>query len=158
MARKFLVTVKTNKTTTDTTAATRDLLEVGATSTKIVRVNAIHCEQSNRAGDANAQQLELTVSRATTSGNTNSTVVTPRACSPGDTITATAEADNDVAASGGLTILVEGGMNNQAGWHWTPPPEHGIEIAPSNFLVLALATTPTASTDFEVTFECEEFG
>ena len=154
MGRRYLATAKVNKTTSDT--APKDLFQVASASTKVTRILGIHVEQSNRAGDANAQQLELIVERGT--AGTGGTSITARPLSPSDGAFGGTVLAANTSAMSAATTIIEGGMNNQAGWHWTPAPGNEIELAPSGAIALVLATTPTASTDFEITFELEELG
>jgi hypothetical protein len=141
-------------------AATQDMVQITAGSQKVLKVAAIHVEQSNRAGDAQAQQVRLEFIRGT--GGGGGTAITPRTHCPSDAaLTSTAAGSQTGTLLTALTptvILCEGGMNVQGGWHWTPPPGYEWEVGGTALVALKLLTAPTASTDFEITIECEECG
>jgi hypothetical protein len=148
-----------------TAAAAQDLIQLTAAATKVVKILAVHVEQSSKYGDANAQGLRLQVIRGTAGGG--GTLITTNAApvSPSDTAFAgTVRGGQTGALLTALTpiaapfVLAEGGMNNQAGWHWTPPENKAWEVAPSAIVALRTQTAPAATTDFEITIEVEELG
>ena len=142
-----------------TTAA--DLVQISSASTKVTKILAIHIEQSSDYGDAQAEGLRWQLSRFTTGGGAGA-AITPRPLSPGDaafagTVLGGTEATG-LTAGATLTVLIEGGMNVQGGWHWTPPPGCDWELAPSASVTLKLVTTPADAIDFEITILVEELG
>lgn len=158
MGRKYTVTAKHTGLT-----AAQDLIQITVGSDRLVKIAAIHLEQSNRAGDAQAQQLELKFIRGTTGGG--GAAVTARPHSPGDTAYGGTGGGvlfgvqaNQLTGLTETEILCEGGMNIQAGWHWTPPQGYEWEVRPSAKVALTIVGTPAAATDFESTIEFEELG
>lgn len=145
---------------TITAAAAQDLLQITAGAAKVLKILAVHVEQSTKYGDANAQGLRLQFIRGT--GGGAGTAITPTPVSPSDgAMSGTVKGGNTAAALTALTptvVLAEGGMNNQAGWHWTPPDTKAWEVAPSALVALKVVTAPTATTDFEINIEVEELG
>jgi len=65
---------------------------------------------------------------------------------------------NPQAIQATVVVVVEGGMNIQAGWLWTPTEKFEIELAPSAYLALQLITAPTDSITFQIDIEVEELG
>jgi hypothetical protein len=157
MGRRYTATVFCSAIT-----GAKELVQVASAANKAVAVRAVHIEQSNRAGDASAQMLRVQVYRAATSTGT-STTFTATPLDPADTAFAGtvkyADAQAKTLASTPGVMVTEGGMNNQAGWHWTPDDKGATLISgTTNFLVVNLSTAPAAATDFEVTLELEEIG
>lgn len=133
-----------------------DLIGIESASTKVTKICSLRVEQSSDYGDAAAEGLRLQFSRGTAgSGGTSKT---PRPLEVGDSAFAgTCRAADSVALSS-ATVLLEGGMNIQAGWLWTPPERGDIVLAPSGAAALILVTTPADAIDFEVDLEIEEIG
>jgi hypothetical protein len=162
MGRKYTVPWYSAAKTTggDTTG---DLIQITSASTKVIKIAAIHVEQHTDYGDAQAEGIRLQLARFTTGGG-GGTAITPTPLSPGDAAAAGTYAGGSEAtaltAAATLTPVIEGGMNLQSGWHWTPPPGYEWEIAPSAKMVLKikLPATLADAVDFEITLEVEELG
>ena len=114
-------------------------------------------------GDAQAEGLRLQLCRFTTGGG-GGAAITPTPHSPSDTAFAGTVLGGTEAvaltAAATLTVLIEGGMNVQAGWHWTPPPGYEWEIKGGGKMVLTLKLPATLADamDLEITLEIEELG
>lgn len=137
-------------------SAAKDLIGIAAPSTKVVKICGIRVEQSTDYGDAAAEGLRLQFSRGT--AGSGGSAVTARPVSPSDTAFAgTVLAENSTALTSPV-VLLEGGMNIQAGWLWQPVEKFEIELAPSAACALILVTAPADSITFEIDIEIEELG
>lgn len=142
-------------------AAQQDLFEVVAPSDAVVIIHDVQLTQVTELGDAQEEQLALTMNRgvgAVTSGSGGSTV-TPQPVSDGDpAFGGTVEANNTtkmVAGSGALEELGATSWNirGEKTMIWTP--ETRPVISPGNRWTLELETTPNDSITMNgiVTFE-----
>lgn len=137
-------------------ATAGDLIGIESASTKVTKIISIRAEQSSDYGDAAAEGLRLNVSRGTAgSGGTSKT---PRPVNPGDAAFAGTCRAADTSAMTSPVVQIEGGMNIQAGWLWTPTEKEELILAPSAAIALQLVTTPADAIDFEVTIGIEELG
>lgn len=137
-------------------AAAGDLVQIASASTKVTKITAIHVEQSSDYGDAQAEGLRLNVSRGT--AGTGGTALTSRPISPTDAAFAGTILGQNTTAMTSPVVQVEGGMNVQGGWHWTPPMGYEMEVAPSAAIALVLVTAPIDGIDMEITILFEELG
>ena len=162
MGRKYTIPWYSAAKTTggDTTG---DLIQITSHTNRVTRIAAIHVEQHTDYGDAQAEGIRLQLARFTTAGGLGA-AITPTPLSPADgafggTVLGGTEAVA-LTAAGTLTVVIEGGMNVQAGWHWTPPPGYEWEITGAGKMVLKikLPATFADAIDFEVTIEIEELG
>lgn len=162
MGRKYTIPWYSAAKTTggDTTG---DLIQITSHTNRVTLVTAIHVEQHTDYGDAQAEGIRLQFARFTTGGG-GGAAITPPPNNPNDTayggtvLGGTEAAALTAAAT--LTVLAEGGMNVQAGWHWTPPAPNAWEITGAGKAVLKIKL-PAAfadAMDLEITIEVEELG
>lgn len=99
------------------------------------------------AGDAQEELLEIAVRYvpATVTASSGGSSVTPSPMAINDAaagFTARANDTTKATSSGTITDRLPSGMNNRAGWIWTPRPEHQPIVANAAAAVVRLDTTP----------------
>ncbi len=143
--------------------AAQDLFEVLAPADAVMVVHALVITQSSDAGDAQSEQLHVTLKRVTgapTSGSGGSSAV-PQPLEQGDAAAGiTAEVNNTTRLTGGssTTILWPESWNVMAGMSFVPTPEMRPVISPSTRLVVGLETTPADSVTMNGVLIVEEIG
>lgn len=142
--------------------AAGDLLEIIVPSDAAMKLHQVTVTQTSEAGDAESEQVRVTISRVTgspTSGSGGS-AVTPTPLSSGDAAAGiTAEAFNTTDLSGGTEVtLHDESFNVMAGMNYLPIPQDQPEFAPSTRCMVKLAAAPADSVTFNVTAIVEEIG
>lgn len=144
--------------------AAQDLFEIKAPSSKVLRILQICVTQRTEIGDAQAEQLHFSVSRASgsyTSGSGGS-APTPRPLRAGDAAaTFTAETGNTTraaAGSGSLVRLLTRSEHVGSGLDLIFTPECVPEIGVSEALVVGLETAPADSITLAGYILVEELG
>lgn len=142
-----------------TVSVAQDLLEITAGSARAVRILEVVIFQTSDYGDAEAEGLQVTLLRYTgafTSGSGGATPVsTPYSSDDLPAHDASIERNNTTPASGGTAqTLLEDAMNIQMEWHWLPPPELRINVAPTDaFVVRISAPTDAFEMNCQLLFE-----
>jgi hypothetical protein len=137
--------------------AIQDLFELVAPADAAVIVHSVVITQSNRAGDAQAEQLPILIHRGTATGS-GGTTVTPSPLAVGDAaFGGTVEANNTTQSAEG-TLLHAEAFNVQIGFHYLPPPENRPAISPSGLFIVELQAAPSASMTMNGTMVFEEIG
>ena len=122
----------------------QDLFELNAPSDAVVILHSITLGQDTDYGDADAEGLEVRISRATGSGS-GGTAPTARPHEVGSpAFGGTVEVNNTTQATGTTELYVDV-FNIQAGWQYRPTPEERFVLSPSGRLVLELTTDPQDS-------------
>lgn len=127
-------------------SAVQDLFEILAPSDACLVIHQINLSQSSDAGDAESEQLHVTIRRVTgapTSGSGGSTA-TPAAREGGQAASgSTVEINNTTQLTGGTnTVLWAESFNVMAGFNYLPVPEDRLVISPSTRLLVELETAP----------------
>ncbi len=143
-------------------AAAGDMLELLAPADAAVKIHSIWVEQHTEAGDAQSEQVSVTLSRVTgapTSGQ-GGTAITPRALTQGAPAAGTTvEANNTTDLSGGTSVdLLHRSFNVMVGLERVWTPAEAIEISPSTRALLKLAVAGADSIDFDYGMIIEEIG
>lgn len=129
-----------------TVSVIQDLIELTAASTRAIQILEVVVAQISDYGDAEAETIFMglvRMSAAYTSGSGGSSV-TPSLYGSDDlpAADATCERNNTTLATGGtINTLVSFGFNVQSGFHWLPPPDLRVNIAPTDAFVVRLSTT-----------------
>ena len=103
--------------------AAQDLVEISPADDKPIELIGWHLGQTSDAGDAQDEQLQLTVIRGHTSSGSGGTSATPAPLNPGDAAASfAAEINNTTIASSGTTVtLFASAWNVRAGSDvWLP--------------------------------------
>ncbi len=97
--------------------AVQDLFELSPADEKSIEILAIDLGQTSDTGDAQDEQLQLSIIRGHTSSGSGGTAPTPAPVDPGDAAASfTAEVNNTTIASGGTTVtLFTSAWNVRAG-------------------------------------------
>ncbi len=140
--------------------AAQDLFEILTAAEKPIRLHHISISQSTEAGDAQSEQLILTLKRVTgapTSGSGGSTA-TAIPMNPNDTAASTTnEINNTSRLSGGTSVtLMRQCFNVMAGLEIVFTPECRPTIAGATRLVVGLESTPADSITMSGTIFFEE--
>ena len=109
-------------------SAIQDLFEILGPADAVTRLHSLHIAQSSDYGDAEAEGLQIQISK------TDGSTLTPDAHSDGDpAYGGTVEANNTTQAT--VTTVVQSyAFNAQAGFYYQPTPEERIDISPSGTL------------------------
>ncbi len=142
--------------------AVQDLYELLLPSDVVVVLHRLLVTQSSDAGDAEDEQLHVTIRRVTgspTSGSGGSTV-TPVAHQAGSAAAgSTVEINNTTQLSGGTnTVIHAESFNIRAGLDYHPVPEDRISFSPSTRLLVELETAPADSVTMSGVLVFEEIG
>lgn len=144
--------------------AAGDLFEVICPADAVLIIHEIRITQSTEAGDAQSEQMQVTVKRASgtyTSGSGGGSATAVPVSFGDPAFGGTVETNNSTPASAGtgaLTTLMTISENVHNGFHYLPTPETRIQISPSQALVVALASTPADSITFDGVVVFEELG
>lgn len=135
-------------------SAAGDLIEIAAPSDAVVRIlGAIFTQEASET----SEQLDFSISRATTSGSGGSSV-TPVALEASDAAFGGTVERNNSTPAGTLTTIHKEAVNMLTGWYYQPIPEAMIHIAPSGIVVFRIDTAPGASLTMDGTVWFEEIG
>ena len=138
--------------------ALQDLFQLAPTTNPII-VHSIRIGQSSDEGDAQAEMLQVQISRTTLTVNgSGGTVLTPVAASPGSPAATTVVEANNTTQSTVTTEILEDTFNVQAGWLYLPTPEERIIVLASatTGLVVELPVGPSDPLDMTGTIVFEE--
>lgn len=124
--------------------AIQDALEVVAPSDGVVEILSARMSQSSDEGDAQAEMLPVTISRAATSGSGGASV-TPRPHVVGHPAFGGTAERNNTTQAGTPTVIIADCFNVQAGWLYVPVPEERIWLPPSGIAVMTLNVAPADS-------------
>jgi len=143
-------------------AAAGDMMEVITPSDAAVVLHRIWVEQETEAGDAQSEQVKVTLSRITVSPTSGSggTTVTPRPMISGGPAAGTAiEANNTTDLTGGTSVdILTRSFNVMNGMEVVFTPEERPEAAPSTRFLLKLDNSPNDSITFNYGITFEEVG
>lgn len=105
--------------------AAQDLFEIAPNTDKPIEIIACYISQSSEEGDAEDEQLSLSIVRGHTTSGSGGSSVTPRPMDQADTAAgATVEANNTTIASVGTTHTLHAeSFNVRAGWAFVPTPD-----------------------------------
>lgn len=142
--------------------AAQDFFELLVPSDAVARILEVTLSQSTDAGDAQSEQLSVSVMRYTgspTSGSGGSTI-TPVARESGQPASgATVERNNTTIMSGGTAATLHSeSFNVMAGLCKTWTPETAPCVSPGNYLVVRLNGAPADSVTFDGTLYWDEMG
>lgn len=138
--------------------AIQDLFELVAPADAIVVLHSAFIGQSSDAADAEAEMLQVSISRFTGTSGSGGTSPTVNPHQIGDSaFGGTVEANNTTQ---GLTTTVVKSetFNVQAGWYYQPTPEERLVLSPSGKLVIELPTAPADSLTMSGSITFEEIG
>lgn len=142
--------------------AAGDMLELAAPSDAAVRLHRFWIEQDSDAGDAQSEQLRVSLKRITgapTSGSGGSSVTPTPMVSGAPAAGSTVEANNTTDLTGGTSATVmTRAFNVMAGLEVIFTPEERPEIAPSTRFLITLDTSPADSIAFDYGCVFEEIG
>lgn len=143
-------------------SAVQDLFEILVPADMVMVVHRLVVSQDSEEGDAEDEQLYVSLRRVSgspTSGSGGSTP-TPQPLDQGDAAsTLTAEANNDTQLSGGTNVVVHSeAFNIRAGLDYHPTPEERIVISPSTRLLVELEEAPADAVTMSGTLIVEEVG
>lgn len=147
---------------TGSETAAGDMLEALAPADAVLVIHELTITQSTEAGDAESEQLTVTLSRVTgapTSGS-GGTTITPRPMQAGAAAAGgTYEGFNTTDLTGGTAVdLHTESFNVHNGMVKVWTPETRPVISPSTRALLTLDGAPTDSVTFQVTMLVEELG
>lgn len=145
-----------------TVSAAQDLFEVLVPADAIGVLHALYLSQSSDAGDAESEQLSISIQRITgapTSGSGGSTP-TPRPVEEGDAAAGiTAEANNTTQLTGGTSVtLHRESFNVMAGLAYIPTPEMRPIFSPSTRCLVELPSAPADALTMDGVMYIEEIG
>lgn len=140
-----------------TVSAAQDLFELNAPATGVVVVHRISLGQSTDYGDAQAEQMRITIARTSTSGSGGS-AVTARPMEVGDAAFAGTVEANNTTQSTIATVLYEESWNVQGQFLHVPTPEERIVIAPSGRICVIMRDAPADALGIQGTITFEEIG
>lgn len=157
MGRKYAITFDRVAVT-----AVQDLFEVLVAADQCMVLHELHVTQDSDAGDAQSEQLYVSIRRVTgapTSGSGGSTA-TPRPVDQGDSASGlTAEINNITQLSGGTNVVLHSeAFNVMQGLHYVPVPESRITFRGQTRCVVELETAPADSLTVSGTMVVEEIG
>lgn len=153
-----------------TISAQQDLWEVQNAATKVLVVQAIRLGNvggASDAGDAQEELLSIVLRRAIgsiTSGSGGTSISgsgIPKLETGAPNAAATVEMNNTtkaVVGTGTLTDMDPDSWNVRQSYLWTPTPECQIVLAPSERLIVELATTPVDSLTVNGVLYFQELG
>lgn len=124
--------------------AAQDALEISAATDGVVEILSCRISQSTDEGDAQAEMLPITISRAATSGS-GGAAVTPRPHVLGHPAFGGGAERNNTTQAGTPVVIVADAFNVQAGWLYVPVPEERIWLPPSGIAVVTLNVAPADS-------------
>lgn len=153
MARQYAVTFSAVAIT-----AAQDLFEVTAAAAGVVRLVGIAVGQYSDPGDAQAEQLSLTVVRGYTTSGSGGSAFTPLALNSGDPAAAAAAEINNttVATTGTAAVLWSDVWNVQAGYQvWFPPENRPTARNSERIVVRIPAPNDSITTNGTLLFEEE---
>ena len=125
-------------------SAAQDLFELTPADDKPIEIMRIHLGQTSDAGDAQDEQLQLTVIRGNTTSGSGGTAPTPQPLGPVDAAAGfTAEVNNTTQASSGTAVtLVATAWNVRAGLDlWFAEGERP-RASQANTLIRVATTAP----------------
>lgn len=142
--------------------AAQDFFELLVPSDAVARILELTLTQSTEAGDAQSEQLSVSVIRVTgapTSGSGGGTI-TPVSRESGQAASgATLERNNTTQLSGGTqTIIHSESFNVMAGFSKTWTPETAPILSPGQYLVVRANGAPADSITFDGTLVWDEIG
>lgn len=140
--------------------AAQDLYELLAGSANPIVLHRLTLTQNSEIGDAQDEQLRVTIKRVTgapTSGSGGS-APTPRPVDQGDAAAAfTAEVNNTTQLSGGTSVTLHSeAWNVRAGMDYFPAPEQRFTFQISTRCVASLDAAPADSVSMHGTAVIEE--
>jgi hypothetical protein len=135
-----------------------DLLRVSAPTDAVVVVHRIHITQETEFGDAESEQIDIIVARASTDGSGGSTVTAAKLESGDAAFGGSAVSGNSTQSTLTTPHIINETFPVQAGFYWVPTPEEKIVLSPSGRLVVELSTAPNDSIDFRFFMVIEEIG
>lgn len=134
----------------------QDLFQLLASASTPIIIHSVRIGQSSDAGDAQAEMLQIQLSRSTMavdgSGGTTPTPVPHSVDSPAANTVAEA---NNTTQTTVTTVIISDTFNVQAGWLYLPTPEERIIIQSGDGLAVELPAAPDDAITMSgsVTFE-----
>jgi hypothetical protein len=140
-----------------------DIFNLLAPSDAVLEILGMELAQDNIEGDANADQIEILMSRVTGSptDGTGGSTPTPRPTHQGYPASGVTARAGDVTTklSGGTKVtLRRSSFNVAVGLFYTPIPEARYFISPSTRFLVEIPNAPDAATQFTGTIEWRELG
>lgn len=128
-------------------AAAQDLFEITPASNRPIEIVGIELGQTSDSGDAQDEQLQISIIRGHTSSGSGGSAPTPAILSPLNTASGfTAEANNTTIASGGSTVTLHvGAWNVRAGYINWFPEECRPSATSTNTTLVVRQTAPADS-------------
>lgn len=135
----------------------QDLFQLLAAAAVPVWIHSVRIGQTSDEGDAEAEMLEIQITRTDfTINGSGGTVPTPRPHSVASPVASTTVEANNTTLSTVQTIVLEDVFNVQAGWLYQPPPEERILLPAgiTNGIIIALPVAPNdvLTMDGSITF------
>lgn len=127
-------------------SAAQDLFEVAPAANKPVMLLGIELGQTSDSGDAQDEQLQITIVRGHTTSGSGGSAATPRPRLTNDTAASAAcEVNNTTIASAGTGVaLFTGAWNVRAGYI-RPFAEHERPVCAASELIVVRQTAPADS-------------
>lgn len=133
-----------------------DFFELLAPSTGMLRILSCRIGQNTEEADAQAEMLQIQITRYATSGSGGSTP-TENPHQVGHAATAVTTEANNTTQGGTPTVILADAFNVQIGWYYQPPPEEQIWVPPSGIIAIESPDTPADSITFSGSVTYEEF-
>lgn len=140
--------------------AAQDLFEISPADDKPVEIVGIELGQSSDSGDAQDEQLQISIIRGHTTSGSGGSTPTPAPKLPADTAAGFAvEANNTTIASSGTTATLHTGCwNVRAGYiNWFPEGDRPTANQ-SNTTIVVRQTAPADSITLSGTLHVRELG
>ncbi len=127
--------------------AAQDLFEITPASNRPIEIVGIELGQTSDAGDAQDEQLQISIVRGHTTSGSGGSAPTPAALSPLNTAAGfTAEANNTTIASAGTTVTLHvAAWNVRAGYINWFPEECRPSATSTNTTIVVRQTAPADS-------------
>lgn len=142
--------------------AVQDLFELTVGADQVMVVHELHVTQSSDAGDAQSEQLYVSIRRVTGSPTPGSGGSTPtsRPLDQGDSACTVAEATNNTTQlSGGTNVVLKGeAFNVMQGLHYVPVPDARPVFRGQTVCLVELETAPADSLTMSGYLVFEEIG
>lgn len=125
-------------------SAAQDLFEITPADDKPVTILGIELGQTSDSGDAQDEQLQISIIRGHTTSGSGGTAPTPAPMAPGDSAAGfTAEVNNTTVASTGSTVtLFTSAWNVRAGYTMWFPEACQPEATQGNTTIVVRQTAP----------------
>lgn len=136
--------------------AAQDIFELTAPSTGMFRILSCRIGQSSEEADAQAEMLQIQITRYAASGSGGSTP-TENPHLVGSAATGVVSEANNTTQGTTPTVLLAEAWNVQIGWIYQPAPEEMIWVPPSGIIAIESPDTPADSITLSGAITYEEF-